>query len=97
MIEKNPHWIEADDVQIELFGGPIIQEASTAMAMYENNELDYMGDPGWGPPLPDMDRIRADTMLNEELYIAPRLCSYYYGFVTTTSQVVAFMALSPLL
>ena len=84
MIEKNPHWIEADDVQIELFGGPIIQEESTAMALYENNEIDFMGNPpGWGPPLPDMDRIKADAQLSQELFIAPQLCTYYYGFVTT--------------
>ena len=82
-IEKNPLWVNADDVQIELFGGPIIQEASTAMALYENNELDMMAPPGWGPPLPDMDRIRADAQLSEELFIAPRTCTYYYGFVNT--------------
>jgi oligopeptide transport system substrate-binding protein len=83
LIEKNPLWVNADDVQIELFGGPIIQEASTQMAMYENNEIDMMADPGLGPPLPDMDRIKADPQLSEELLIAPRLCTYYYGFVTT--------------
>ena len=71
------------DVQIELFGGPIIQEASTAQALYENNEIDMMADPGWGPPLPDMDRIRADAQMSEELFIAPRTCTYYYGFVNS--------------
>lgn len=83
-LEKSPLWVNADDVQIELFGGPIIQEASTAMALYENNEIDMMSDPpGWGPPLPDMDRIRADTQLSEDLLIAPQLCTYYYGFVNS--------------
>jgi oligopeptide transport system substrate-binding protein len=83
-LEKSPLWVNADDVQIELFGGPIIQEASTAMALYENNEIDMMSDPpGWGPPLPDMDRIRADAQLSEDLLIAPQLCTYYYGFVNT--------------
>ncbi len=82
-IEKNPLWVDADKVQIELVGGPIIQEASTAMAMYENNEIDMMADPGWGPPLPDMDRIKADPELSQQLFIAPRLCTYYYGFVNT--------------
>jgi oligopeptide transport system substrate-binding protein len=53
------------------------------MSLYENNEIDIMADPGWGPPLPDMDRIRADAQLSEELFIAPRTCTYYYGFVTT--------------
>jgi oligopeptide transport system substrate-binding protein len=79
---KNPLWPGADDVQIEAIQGPIIDSASTAMAMYEANEIDMMSDPpGWGPPLPDMDRIKADPALGEELFIAPRLCTYYYGFV----------------
>lgn len=82
-IEKNPHWINADDVQIELFGGPIIQEASTAMALYENNEIDMVADPGWPAPLADLDRIKSDPQLSEELLIAPRLCTYYYGFVNS--------------
>ncbi|RPJ55749.1 MAG: peptide ABC transporter substrate-binding protein, partial [Dehalococcoidia bacterium] len=82
-IEKNPLWVNAKDVQIELFGGPIIQEESTAMAMYEKNEVDMMADPGWSPPLPDMDRIKGDPVLSKELTIAPRLCTYYYGFVNT--------------
>jgi oligopeptide transport system substrate-binding protein len=81
LIEKNPLWVDADNVQIELFGGPIIQEASTAQSLYENNEIDMMADPGWSPPLPDMDRIKADPQMSEELLIAPRLCTYYYGFV----------------
>lgn len=80
---KNPLWPGAADVQIEAIQGPIIESESTAMAMYEANEVDMMADPGWGPPLPDMDRIKADPALSEELFIAPRLCTYYYGFVTS--------------
>ncbi|MEW5959839.1 MAG: peptide ABC transporter substrate-binding protein, partial [Chloroflexota bacterium] len=83
MLEKNPLWVDADNVQIELFGGPIIQEASTGMALYENNEIDMMADPGWPAPLADLDRIKADPQLSQELFIAPRLCTYYYGFVNS--------------
>jgi oligopeptide transport system substrate-binding protein len=82
-LEKNPRWIKAQEVQIELFGGPIIQEASTAMTMYENNEIDMMGVPGWSPPMPDLDRIKADAQLSAELLIAPTTCTYYYGFLNT--------------
>ncbi|MBN1219305.1 MAG: peptide ABC transporter substrate-binding protein [Anaerolineae bacterium] len=83
-IEKNPLWVDADNVQIELFGGPIIQEASTAMAMYENNEIDMMSsDPGQSIPLPDLDRVKADPVLSQEYIAAPDLCTYYYGFLTT--------------
>jgi oligopeptide transport system substrate-binding protein len=49
--------------------------------MYENNDIDMVADPGWPPPLPDMDRIKAE--MGEELLIAPRLCTYYYGFVNS--------------
>jgi oligopeptide transport system substrate-binding protein len=80
---KNPLWVDADTVQIEVIQGPIIQEASTQQAMYEANEIDVSGDPGWPPPLPDMDRIKADPQLSQELFIAPRLCTYYYGFVNS--------------
>ncbi|MEW5959363.1 MAG: peptide ABC transporter substrate-binding protein [Chloroflexota bacterium] len=83
MLEKNPLWVDADSVQIELFGGPIIQEQSTGQAMYENNELDIMADPGWPVPLADLDRVKADPVLSQELLIAPRLCTYYYGFVNS--------------
>jgi oligopeptide transport system substrate-binding protein len=72
---KNPHYYDADDIQIERVYAVMIVEASTSMAMYENNELDVTG-----PPLEDMDRIKEDPELSEELTIQPRLCTYYYGF-----------------
>jgi oligopeptide transport system substrate-binding protein len=81
---KNPKYYDADNVQIDRVEMAMVQEASTNMAMYENNEVDVMGsDLGWGPPLEDMDRIKADAELGKELEIAPRLCTYYYGFTNT--------------
>ncbi len=72
---KNPYFYNADSVQIERVEAVMITEASTAFAMYENNELDYAG-----PPLEEMDRVKADPVLSEELVIQPILCTYYYGF-----------------
>ncbi len=81
---KNPKYYDADNVQIERIEAVMVQEDFTEMAMYENNELDVTGgNAGWGPPLEDMDRIKADPDLSKELKIAPRLCTYYYGFVKT--------------
>jgi oligopeptide transport system substrate-binding protein len=34
-----------------------------------------------------MDRIKADPVLSQELYMAPRLCTYYYGFNNTKAPV----------
>lgn len=75
---KNPLWVNADDVQIERIEGVMITEASTAFAMYENNELDTTG-----VPLPEMDRVKADPVLSEDFYQAPVPCTYYYGFTNT--------------
>jgi oligopeptide transport system substrate-binding protein len=72
---KNPLWVNADDVQIERVQGVMITEASTAFAMYENNELDTTG-----VPLPEIDRVKADPTLSAEFVNAPDVCTYYYGF-----------------
>ena len=72
---KNPHYYGGDDIQIERVYAVMVTAASTAMAMYENNELDVTG-----PPLEEMDRIKEDPELSEQLTIQPRLCTYYYGF-----------------
>jgi len=75
VLVKNPHYYDAENVQIERVENVMITAASTAMALYENNELDSVG-----PPLEEMDRIREDPELSEQLTIAPELCTYYYGF-----------------
>jgi oligopeptide transport system substrate-binding protein len=75
---KNPLWVDADSVQIERIEGVMITEASTAFAMYENNELDTTG-----VPLPEMDRVKADPVLSADFYSAPAVCTYYYGFTNT--------------
>ena len=72
---KNPLWPDADQVQIERIEGVMITEASTAFAMYENNELDTVG-----VPQPEIDRVKADPALSQELVNAPTPCTYYYGF-----------------
>lgn len=75
---KNPFHPDADEVQIEKIVAYMIEEASTAFAMYENNELDSTGPSG--VPMPEMDRVKADPVLSKELVIAPDTCTYYYGF-----------------
>ncbi len=72
---KNPHWYDAKSVSIERVNCVMVVEDSTAFAMYENGELDVQN-----PPLEDMDRVKADPVLSKELYIAPALCTYVYGF-----------------
>ncbi len=73
---KNPDSYEADKVQIDEIYCMMVTEASTAQSLYEGGELDVQEI----VPLEDMDRIKADPVLSKELFIAPRLCTYYYGF-----------------
>jgi len=82
ILEKNPYYWGADEVQIERIYGVMVTEASTAFAMYEANKLDAAG-----PPMGEMDRIKTDPVLSKELYIAPRDCTYHYGFTMTKPPV----------
>jgi oligopeptide transport system substrate-binding protein len=72
---KSPHHYDAKNVDIDRVEAVMVVEDSTAFAMYENGEVDVQG-----APSADMDRIKADPVLSKELYIAPRLCTYFYGF-----------------
>ncbi|MGQ9682959.1 MAG: peptide ABC transporter substrate-binding protein [Anaerolineae bacterium] len=75
---KNPHYYGAKTVSIETINFSMVSEESTAFAMYENNELDVCA-----VATGDMDRVKADPTLSAELYSAPDLCTYYYGFNNT--------------
>jgi oligopeptide transport system substrate-binding protein len=75
VLVKNPLYINADEVQVERIELAMITEASTAFALYENNELDYAA-----VPSPEIDRVKADPVLSAEYYQAPAACTYYYGF-----------------
>ena len=77
-LAKNPFWVLADSVQIERVHGVVIEEESTAFALYENGEVDTTA-----VPLPEMDRVKSDPALSADYYEAPTPCTYYYGFVTT--------------
>ncbi len=82
VLKKNPYWWGADDVQIDEVHAVMVVEASTAFAMYEAGDLDV-----GAPPLEEMDRVKTDPVLSEELYIAPRDCTYYYGFTNDKPPV----------
>ena len=76
ILVKNPSYYDVGNVKIDQVYCTMVNEASTAMAMYEAGKLDVNDN----PPLEDMDRIKADPVLSKELAQAPRLCTYRYGF-----------------
>ncbi|HHX63690.1 MAG TPA: peptide ABC transporter substrate-binding protein [Chloroflexi bacterium] len=77
---KNPHYYDADKVDIDRINFAMIADDATAFAMYKNGELDVQN-----APLDELDRIKADPQLSQELHIAPMLCTYYYGYNVTKS------------
>lgn len=83
-IIKNPFWPGTDEIPVpeivEVTG--LMLDASPAMAEYESGNMDTVG-----VPLADMDRVKADPVLSAEYYVAPNLCTYYYGFNTTAPFV----------
>jgi oligopeptide transport system substrate-binding protein len=80
---KNKDWWGAKDVTIEKVTMFMVQEDSTGVAMYENDELDFYGAQIGAIPPADMDRFKADPELSKQLNIVPDLATYYYGFNVT--------------
>ncbi|HET9912955.1 MAG TPA: peptide ABC transporter substrate-binding protein [Anaerolineales bacterium] len=81
---KNPFWpgsaeipqAKIDEVQF------VMLDESAAFAEYEAGNLDATA-----VPLADIDRVKSDPVLSQELVIAPNVCTYYYGFNTTAPYV----------
>ncbi len=79
---KNPHYYDAKIVSIETVNWAMINDYSTAMAMYEAGELDSCE-----PPLADLDRLRADPELSRQLHAVPQLGTAYIGFTVNKPPV----------
>ncbi len=74
----NPFWPGTDAVpvpQIKEVHGVMLTDASASFANYEAGMLDVVG-----APMQEMDRIKADAELQEELFTGPDYGTYYYGF-----------------
>jgi len=74
---KNPFWPGSDAIpqaKIEEITWYMLDEVP-AFSMYEAGELDAAA-----VPSADIDRVKADPTLFQELVVAPNFCTYYYGF-----------------
>jgi oligopeptide transport system substrate-binding protein len=81
---KNPFWLGTDEMPI-----PNLEEvnfrfldAPESLVEYEAGSMDVTA-----VPLEDMDRVKADAVLSEQLVTAADFCVYYYGFNTTKPPV----------
>ena len=79
-IIRNPFWPGTADIPVPKLDEVVhilTLEASGELAEYEAGNMDVAA-----IPLSDLDRVKADPVLSQELRIAPTLCTYYYGFNT---------------
>ncbi|MCB0072021.1 MAG: peptide ABC transporter substrate-binding protein [Caldilineaceae bacterium] len=75
---RNPYWPlwnEPESGNIDRIEFVIIPEQSTALALYETNELDTTP-----VPAPDFERVKGDDTLGNELQVLPELSTTYIGF-----------------
>lgn len=71
VFQKNPAYYDAKNVQIDTVTVYIIEDDSTAMAMYEAGQLDTVDVPSG-----DIDRVNADPVLSKEARSVGQLISY---------------------
>jgi ABC-type oligopeptide transport system substrate-binding subunit len=81
-LEKNDYYYDADSINIKKIEYLIVPESSLGIAMYENNELDIIGEQYLRIPLTEIPRIKANPYLNKELSVEPQFCTEFYGFNT---------------
>ena len=77
LLEKNELFFGADNVAIQSIFYPIISEAATSLAAYENDEVDVSGYPS-----EELPRILEDPVLSQEFHRTPRPGTYFIGLNT---------------
>lgn len=75
VLEKNPTYFDAANVDIETINLFVIQEESTALALFEDGMLDVVS-----VPATDLDRVRNDPELSELFQNVSSNVLYYYNF-----------------
>ncbi len=75
VLQKNPSYFAADQVDIDTIDLFVVKEESTALALFEDGALDIVS-----VPSTDLDRVKSDPMLSSEFYNGPKNVLYYYDF-----------------
>lgn len=76
VIEKNEDYWDAETVKLETINMAMIEEESTELQLFENGELDWVGDPTGSVPLAAIKSMKEDGALE----ISDRAGLYYYTF-----------------
>lgn len=76
--QRNPVWVQADQVQIEVVDARVVVDRATEFSLFKANELDTAK-----VPLTDLEQARQDPVLGPQITRQTLPCTYYYGFTTT--------------
>lgn len=71
VLEKNPAYYDAKNVQIDKVTVYVVTDDSTAMAMYEANQIDTVNVPSG-----DIDRVMRDPVLSKQVRSVGQMISY---------------------
>lgn len=82
LLEKNPHYFDADNVEIENLRFRLLPDVASALDAYLRGELDTT-DPYDSIEGENFDRVAADPALKRDLKLLPGLCTTYIGFNTS--------------
>lgn len=76
-IVKNPFWVGTEAIPASTLDAVqfLFLEESAGFANFEAGLIDVTA-----APLADLDRIKADATLSEQLSVGPGGCTYYYGY-----------------
>ncbi|MCP4399825.1 MAG: hypothetical protein GY801_21290 [bacterium] len=75
---KNPRWVDAESVQIEVIEQQVIEDEQSALHLYEQHKLDTVM-----PNLLELERIQADLRLRKELTSFSTLSTDFLTVVQT--------------
>lgn len=78
VMEKNPHYWDKDNVKIEQVQLTLVEDESTELSMFENDELDWAGYPLSALPADALSSLRKKP----DLAHYPIAGTYYYVFNT---------------
>lgn len=82
LLEKNPHYYEADDTEIERLRFRLLPDVASALDAYLRGELDTT-DPYDSIEGANLERVYGDPALSREVKLLPGLCTLYFGFNTS--------------
>jgi len=85
ILKKNPDYFAAEQVTINEVHYYVVPENSLGLMLYENDELDVLGEAYLRIPLDQISRIQSNPQLRREMHNEPLFCTEIYGFNTRLS------------